>query len=126
MSRLLTSPRLHRAFYDRLAIHFGPDARWQFMNYGLDAERFREHPVALRPEDEVDRLHIQLYQELLSGLPVASSKVLEVGSGRGGGIRFIHRYLEPALSVGLDLSEPAIRLSAAGPCPTGLSFPTDT
>ena len=43
--------------------------------------------VRLKSEDEKDRYPIQLYHHVASQINLKGLKVLEVGSGRGGGLR---------------------------------------
>ena len=100
---------VHRAFYRLLANRFGPETPWHFMNYGFDSEAFRKHPLNLAPEDEIDRLFIQLYDYLLSSLPIAGTTVLEVGCGRGGGAAYVARYLRARRMVGIDLCHRSVR-----------------
>jgi SAM-dependent methyltransferase len=102
--------RIHRVFYDFLATCFGTGAGWHFMNYGLHLTQFDEVPISLRPEDAPERLHIQLYHALLADVPTTNSHVLDVGCGRGGGAAYVHRYLTPLRTVGLDLSQKAVRV----------------
>ena len=84
------------------------DKDWRFMNYGFLPDG---PPFALNAEDEADRPFIGLYHQAVEGLPVAGSRVLEVGSGRGGGSRFIARYRGPASVIGLDYSAVTVRLA---------------
>lgn len=98
------------------------DAGWTFMNYGwLPPEG--EPPIPLDPADEPDRCFIGQYHRLAVDLPVRDGRVLEVGSGRGGGASYIARVFCPAAMVGVDFSSAAVALSrslhAAVP---GLSF----
>ena len=51
------------------------------MNYGF----IDDNPPELEPEDESDRLFIQLYHMNIRDVDLAGKQVLEVGSGRGGG-----------------------------------------
>lgn len=102
---------LWRWWYGRLATKLNsPD--WTFMNYGfLEKREGREVPgVALSKEDEPDRYCIQLYHRVASGADLANRRVLEVGSGRGGGARFITRHHRPANYVGVDFSPQAVAL----------------
>lgn len=82
------------------------DSDWRFMNYGYmpagDA-------FALTAEDEPERAFIGLYHQAMAGLPVEGARVLEVGSGRGGGARYIARYMAPAAVTGLDYSPETVR-----------------
>ncbi|KRE15802.1 hypothetical protein ASE63_16370 [Bosea sp. Root381] len=98
---------LWRRLYDMLA-RFWRDDDWRFMNYGfLPAGE----PFPLKPEDERDRAFIGLYQQAVSGLPMAGARLLEVGSGRGGGARYIALYHAPATITGLDYSPATVRLA---------------
>ncbi len=103
VSLLNFSPALKRAtwkwWYQRLA-HRGRETDWSFMNYGF-TPRNGELPLELLPQDEANRLFIQLYDYAASQIPINGLKVLEVGSGRGGG----------AEMTGLDYSQSAIELS---------------
>lgn len=94
-----------RRVYNLLSL-FWRDADWRFMNYGYvpDGE-----PFPLKPEDEPERVFIGLYQQAVAGLPVEGARVLEVGSGRGGGSRYIARYHAPAAVTGLDYSPETVR-----------------
>jgi SAM-dependent methyltransferase len=96
-----------RRIYNLLSF-FWRDQDWRFMNYGYvpSGDAF-----PLKPEDEPERAFIGLYQQAVAGLPVAGARVLEVGSGRGGGSRYIARYHEPASVTGLDYSPATVRLA---------------
>ncbi|HTP99608.1 MAG TPA: class I SAM-dependent methyltransferase [Casimicrobiaceae bacterium] len=81
---------------------------WGFMNYGFEppgAER-----IALLPADEPDRQSIQLYERVVSAADLAGARVLEVGSGRGGGASYLARYRHPALVIGADFAPAAVDL----------------
>jgi ubiquinone/menaquinone biosynthesis C-methylase UbiE len=107
------SPRFQRAmwkwWYQRLAKR-ATDSGWTFMNYGYISLNDKSS-IDLKPEDESNRLFIQLYDYASSQIPLENKKVLEVGSGRGGGASFIARYYNPKLMTGLDYSPSAIELS---------------
>ena len=80
------------------------------MNYGhLPADRSTS--IQLVPTDEPDRLFIQLYEAVVSGVDLHRKDVLEVGSGRGGGATFVMRYHSPATMHGIDFSRKAVKLS---------------
>ena len=76
---------------------------WKFMNYGYEPADPAVKPQLL-PEDEDDRVCIQLYQHLVETVDMAGKSVLEVSCGRGGGGSYAMRYLKPKHYVGLDLS----------------------
>lgn len=96
---------LWRRLYDLLSLSWR-DTDWRFMNYGFVAEGT---PFPLQPEDEAERAFIGLYQQAVEGLPLAGKRVLEIGSGRGGGARYVARYHSPASIVGLDYSPTTVR-----------------
>lgn len=99
---------LWRWWYDRLATKF-PSGDWTFMNYGFaPADGIGPELTAA---DEPDRFCIQLYQRVVSPAELAGVRVLEVGSGRGGGASYLARYHRPAAVAGLDFSARAIALS---------------
>ena len=52
--------------------------------------------------------YMQLYDHVAGAVDLRDLKVLEVGSGRGGGADYIKRYLKPESMVGLDISENAV------------------
>jgi SAM-dependent methyltransferase len=97
--------RLWHRWYDFLARRYR-DSDWTFMNYG-----FQDASVGylkLEPADENDRSCIQLYNHVAGAVDLSNRRVLEVGSGRGGGCSFVARYLKPARVTGVDLAERAI------------------
>lgn len=94
------------------------------MNYGFDSEDFRKHPLNLAPEDEIDRLCIQLYDYLLSSLPITGTTVLEVGCGRGGGAAYIARYLRARHIVGIDLCHRSVRICTTNHRDQNIAFLT--
>ena len=80
------------------------------MNYGSLPDD-RSTSLQLDPTDEPDRLCIQLYEAVVSGVDLHGKDVLEVGSGRGGGASFVMRYHSPATMYGIDFSSKAVKLS---------------
>ena len=113
ISLVRISPRFQRAmwkwWYQRLAKR-ATDSGWTFINYGYISLN-NNSSIDLKPEDESDRLFIQLYDYASSQIPLENKNVLEVGSGRGGGASFIARYYHPKSMTGLDYSRSAIELS---------------
>lgn len=99
---------LWRWWYGRLAKRYTA-GDWTFMNYG-HVPPAGEPPLGLEPEDEADRLCIQLYHRVAAATDLAGKEVLEVGSGRGGGASFIARYHRPAKITGADFSPQAVAL----------------
>lgn len=98
-----------RWWYQRLASYYqSPD--WRFMNYGYQPMRELES-FPLEAEDEPNRLYIQLYDYVLQDVEITGKKILEVGSGRGGGCDYVARYKMPYQLYGLDFSAKAVELS---------------
>ena len=99
---------LFKGLYEFLAAFYNKNSEWVFMNYGYDSEEMRANRIQLRPEDESERYFIQLYHRVASAVDLKGGRVLEVGSGRGGGASYVKRYLAPAEMHGLDLSAGAV------------------
>ena len=77
------------------------------MNFGFFSENLH---LDLETQDEVDRYPIHLYHHVASQVDLDGKKVLEVGSGRGGGASYIARYLSPNHVTGIDISATAVEL----------------
>jgi SAM-dependent methyltransferase len=92
--------------YELLGWKFKHATDWRFMNYGY-AFNEDDRPVLLG-EDEPERFSAQLYHVVASQVDLAGKRVLDVGSGRGGGTSHVHRYLHPRQTVGIDLAGSAI------------------
>jgi SAM-dependent methyltransferase len=104
------SPGLRRFMIRRLyqmMIGLDRDAEMIFMNYGY-ADGGSDGPP-LDPGDEPNRLAIQLYDQLVAETPLQGRRVLEVGSGRGGGGFFLARRYQPAAYLGVDISGAAVQ-----------------
>ena len=103
-------PRLKKWFWKTWYTVFAQkvsNSDLKFMNYGyFDSEL----NLKLGPEDEVNRYTIQLYHHVATQINLKDLKVLEVGSGRGGGADYIARYLNPKKMTGIDISPSAIAL----------------
>ena len=114
ISLVRLSPKFQRAmwrwWYQRLAKR-ATDSGWTFMNYGYSSLN-DNFSIDLKSEDESNRLFIQLYNYASSQIPLDNRKVLEIGSGRGGGASFVARYHHPESMTGLDYSSSAIKLSS--------------
>lgn len=79
-----------------------------FMNFGYDdpAER-----IPLDPEDERNRYCVQLYHHLCQLADIDNKDLVEVGSGRGGGLAYIAKNWRPASLTGIDLEKSAVAFS---------------
>lgn len=77
-----------------------------FMNYGYSDANFH---IPLHPSDEKNRYSIQLYHIVACEVDLEGKDILEVGSGRGGGLNYICNTFNPISATGVDLSEKAIQ-----------------
>ena len=89
------------------------------MNYGYAKKGFK---IQLLDEDEKERYPIQLYHHITNQIEVTNLDVLEIGSGRGGGASYVHRYFKTKSLVGLDISARAVELCNERYGEPGLSF----
>lgn len=87
-----------------------PAEDWQFMNYGYmpDAD---EAPVSLPDDPKVQKYPMQMYHYLAAKADLRGKQVLEVGSGRGGGARYVAGAFKPASYTGMDIAQSAVDLS---------------
>ena len=95
--------RFWKSLYQRMA-RSHKDPEFKFMNYGFKDN----NPPSLSPEDEPDRLFIQLYHMNLRDTDIEGKDILEIGSGRGGGASWVSKTLNPKSLVALDYSEEAV------------------
>ncbi|MFZ6013815.1 MAG: class I SAM-dependent methyltransferase [Bacteroidota bacterium] len=87
-----------------------PAADWHFMNYGY-VQSADEKPLELPNDPHLQRYPLQMYHYLASKINLEGKQVLEVGSGRGGGARYISQALKPAFYTGMDLAQNAVDLA---------------
>jgi SAM-dependent methyltransferase len=105
--------KLSKLVMYQLMARFAPQRDWTFMNYGFTSLNGGTPPtdsLALRSEEEPNRYCIQLYHHVVSAIDVENRRLLEVGSGRGGGAEFIKRHMNPEEMVGVDFSRQAVAL----------------
>ncbi|MCF6305281.1 MAG: class I SAM-dependent methyltransferase [Rhodobacteraceae bacterium] len=95
--------------YEFLGWAFKNADDWRFMNYGFAYENQADNPELL-PEDEVERYCAQLYHAVASQIDLTGKKLLDVGTGRGGGSSYMHRYLNPRETVGMDFASTAVAI----------------
>lgn len=107
--------------WHNLLIHFDKDSTVNFMNYGF-AGLNGDRTITLEKEDEWNRYPIQLYDHVVNSVKLENKKVLEVGSGRGGGAHYIARYYKPEKYTGLDISSGVIKFCNRLYQVPGLSF----
>lgn len=93
-----------RALYELIGWLFRNDTDLVFMNYGYaDAGT----PPLTGPE----RYSAQLYHTVASRAPLAGKRILDVGSGRGGGAALIHRHFGPRETIGCDAARQSVAFS---------------
>ncbi|MDH4262696.1 MAG: class I SAM-dependent methyltransferase [Spirochaetia bacterium] len=109
-----------KPIYEMLARQFKYE-EWQFMNYGYKPLK-NEPLVKLHKDDEINRYPIQSYHYLANKVKLKGLKVLEVGSGRGGGASFIKRYHFPSKMIGMDIAKSAVKLARKHHPHDGLEF----
>jgi len=93
--------------YEFLGRRFSKADHWRFMNYGYAFDD-PSQDLALQPEDEDERYGAQLYHLVASQADLAGKRLLDVGSGRGGGASYVHRYLGPRQTIGMDFAQSAV------------------
>jgi ubiquinone/menaquinone biosynthesis C-methylase UbiE len=77
-----------------------------FMNYGYHDS---SEEIELHSTDEINRYSIQLYHRLAKMAEIEGKDIVEIGSGRGGGIAFITKRFKPASALGIDLNSTAVK-----------------
>lgn len=83
---------------------------WHFMNYGYIPNE-NEPPVSLPDDPKIQKYPMQMYHYLAAKTQIKGKHVLEVGSGRGGGARYIAGSFQPASYTGMDIAQSAVDLS---------------
>lgn len=95
------------AWYNYINIFINNTQRsMRCLNYGFYDETV--DPIALDPEEEGDRLSLQLYHRVAGAVDLRGKVVLEVGCGRGGGSAYVKRRLGARSVTGVDLSRQAV------------------
>jgi SAM-dependent methyltransferase len=96
--------------YEVLAKYI-PAADWHFMNYGYVPDS-KETEVNIAPFEVKDQQHsANMYHYLACKATLTGKTVLEIGSGRGGGARYVAANFNPVQYVGLDLAKNAVHLA---------------
>jgi SAM-dependent methyltransferase len=107
--------------WHKLLLRFDKDSTVNFMNYGYAG--INGDPVLkLEREDEHNRFCIQLYDHVVNQVELKDKKVVEIGSGRGGGANYISRYYKPQSYTGVDISPGVIEFCNSTYKVPGLSF----
>lgn len=84
------------------------DHQLAFMNFGY-SETGKD--ISLEGKDEFNRYPIQLYHHVAVMVDLFDKKVVEVGSGRGGGLSYISTTFQPVSSTGVDIDKGAVAFS---------------
>lgn len=84
-------------------------SEWHFMNYGYQPTSGEEQCGICTTTPQ--RYPMQMYHYLATKTPVEGKRLLEVGSGRGGGARYITESLKPQSYTGMDIAGNAVRLA---------------
>ncbi len=126
LERLLAIPAIKRPawrlWYELFGTRFDTDAL-HFLNCGyFDPVAADGPPLPLEEPEEAERLCVQLYHQVVSGVALEGRRVLEVGCGRGGGSWFVRRRLGAGTLVGVDRSRSAVRRARAAYGAGGLHF----
>jgi SAM-dependent methyltransferase len=95
---------------------------WVYMNYGYADLEDGENRTVLDERDEGNRFSYQLYNHLAAEIELQNKRILEIGSGRGGGASMIKKYHKPEKLVGLDFSGAAVKLCNRNLSASGLFF----
>lgn len=106
-----------RGLYNMISF-VNPDSNLTVLNYGF----YNGQEIPADPEDEPNLLRLSLYHHVASAVDLSGKDVLEVGSGRGGGLSYVARHLSPRTAHGVDLSGKAISFCTSYYDVPGLSF----
>lgn len=101
--------KLWKWWYQKLSAKYKKND-WRFMNYGYAPINEKGAFFAKDPVDKENSLFIQLYQHVLLSTDLNKKNLLEIGSGRGGGVDYVARYFAPSSIIGLDFSKNAVDL----------------
>lgn len=91
-----------------------------FLNWGYEEDPPMAVPLAA--SDEANRFCIQLYHRTATQVDLSGKRILEVGSGHGGGASYLLRTLRPASYTGLDLNPAGIDFCQKRHSLPGLDF----
>lgn len=115
------SPKTKRFFWRFWYDLFAKKSKNQnltFMNYGFAEEGM----LSDFSGNQHEVLSAQLYHHIATQVDINNKKVLEVGSGRGGGAFYIHSSLNTHSVTGLDISKEGTSLAKNLYNVPGLSF----
>lgn len=78
------------------------------MNFGFSDPKVN---LTLDSSDEKNRYSIQLYKHLTDSAELKDKDIVEIGSGRGGGLAFIAKSYPAKSILGIDLDKNAVAFS---------------
>lgn len=110
LKRFAWFKRLNAKITYELLAKYVPAEDWHFMNYGY-VPNDNEKPLSLSNNVTTQRYSLQMYHYLASKTQIEGKHVLEVGSGRGGGAKYIANAMNPTSYVGIDLAQSAVDLA---------------
>lgn len=90
-----------------------------FMNYGYHDST---DEIELHSTDEINRYSIQLYHRLAKMVDIKGKDIVEIGSGRGGGLAYITKTFLPTSALGIDLDTKAAKFGNSHYKLSGLQF----
>ena len=90
-----------------------------FMNYGFSDD---EKEVQLDEENEINRYSIQLYDHLAEQVEIKGKDIVEIGSGRGGGLSYITGRYAPKSAKGVEIDKTAVSFCQSHHKHENLSF----
>jgi SAM-dependent methyltransferase len=110
-----------KALYELIGWLCRNDTDLVFMNYGY-ADPLAD-TACTSALSGAERYSAWLYHAVAARAPLAGKRVLDVGSGRGGGAAHIHRHFAPRETVGCDVAHQAVAFCERVHCAVpGLSF----
>lgn len=116
--RALFTDYVFRLWY-RIVNRLDRNGEVVFMNYGF----CNGIPTTgINQNQEVNRTSIQLYDQLVNGIDLKDKHLLEVGSGRGGGLAFLSKKYQPNSATGIDIDKSAINFCNKNHRHLGLRF----
>jgi ubiquinone/menaquinone biosynthesis C-methylase UbiE len=93
------------------------------MNYGYHDETKQPiRPDQLTESEIPFRYGLQLYQRTLAGIEIHGRNVVEVGSGNGGGARWLQRQYQPLSYTGIDICDTHEPFSSLSITPPPVTF----
>jgi SAM-dependent methyltransferase len=94
---------IFRIWY-RYVSYLDKHAEVLFMNYGYSNPNVS---FKLHPDFQHSKYSAQLYHLLASDVELRERDILEIGSGRGGGLYYLTRTFSPRIAMGVDLAPEA-------------------